>query len=90
MAAALTDAAAAIDAVLLQCLPHRHDVFGRHIGLDVVYRRGDKAAVGAKVIDPPSHFFTHLGGRGIGEDMLCIYQTAPEGDLLAEVTLERR
>ena len=52
--------------------------------------RGDKATVGAQVVDAPAHFLAHFVRRAGGEDALRIDQPAPEGHVVAEVALERR
>ena len=79
-----------IPAHLLKRLPHRHDVFGRHFGLDVVDRVEDESTAGHERLDVAADVPANFVRGAVREDRLGLDPTAPEGDVAAEIPLQRR
>src|ERR1019366_9950840 len=79
---------AAINAVFPHCLPHGHDVLGRHIGLDVVDGVEDESAAGSQIVNAPLHLAAHLLRGAVRQHALRVHAAAVKREVLAEVLLQ--
>ena len=71
-------------------LPHRDDVLGRHVSLNVVDRGKHKPTPGHQLVQPPQDRVSDLVWGPVREDVLGVDPAAPEDDLASELGLQRR
>ena len=69
-------------------LPHRHDVLGRHVGLNVVDGVEDEAAAGRQIINASLDFVADLLRGAVRQHLLRIHAAAVKGQVLAEPLFE--
>jgi len=63
------------------CLNHRHNVFQRHIGLNIMHRTEDEAAILAQDVALPQYFFPDLLRFSVWEGSLRVNAPAPENQI---------
>ena len=75
-----------VHAVFPHRFPHRHDVLGRHVGLDVVDGVEDESAAGSQVVNAPLHLVADFLRGAVRQHALRVHAPAVEGQVLAEVS----
>ena len=79
---------------VLERVEHRHDVLGRHLGLDVVDRRRDVS--GAEVLHAARHLGPDLVRRPLRQDALRVaasaerYSNHPTAKALAQLAKDQK
>src|ERR1035437_7169749 len=75
----------AIKAVFPHCFPHRHDILGRHVGLDIVDGVEDEATARSQIINAVLHLVAHFLRGAVRQHVLRVHAAAVECEVLAEV-----
>ncbi len=74
-----------VNPVLLQGVPHGHDIFWWHVPLDIVDGGEDETSAWRQVVDPPPGIGAHLFWSTFTQYALGIHPTTPKDDILTEL-----